>query len=41
MGIVAQEARDSKEPKIVVELRNESVEGLASNVAWVVERIYT
>ena len=40
MGIVAQEARDSKEPKIVVELRNESVEGLESSVAWVVKRIY-
>ena len=40
MGIVAQEARDSKEPKIVVEPRNESVEGLESSVAWVVKRIY-
>ena len=40
MGIVAQQARDSKEPKIVVELRNESVEGLESSVAWVVKRIY-
>ena len=39
MEVVAQEARDSYEPEIVVELKSESVEDLGSNVARIVEWI--
>lgn len=39
MDIIAQEARDSYEPKIVVELKSESVGDLESNVARIVEWI--
>ena len=40
MEVVAQEARDSYEPEIVVELKSESVEDLGSNVARIVEWIH-
>ena len=40
MEVVAQEARDSYEPEIVVELKSESVEDLESNVARIVEWIH-
>jgi len=36
MEVIAQEARDSYEPEIVVELKSESVEDLVSNVARIV-----
>lgn len=39
MEVIAQEACDSYEPEIVVELTSESVEDLVSNVARVVEWI--
>ena len=40
MEVIAQEARDSYEPEIVVELKSESVEDLESNVARIVEWIH-
>ena len=40
MEVVAQEARDSYEPEVVVELKSESVEDLESNVARIVEWIH-
>lgn len=40
MEIIAQEARDSYEPEIVVELKSESVGDLESNVARIVEWIH-
>ena len=40
MEIVAQEARDSYEPEIVVELKSKSVGDLESNVARIVEWIH-
>ena len=40
MEVVAQEARDSYEPEIVVELKSESVGDLESNVARIVEWIH-
>ena len=39
MEIIAQEARDSYEPEIVVELKSEGVGDLESNVARIVEWI--
>jgi len=40
MEVIAQEARDSYEPEIVVELKSESIEDLESNVARIVEWIH-
>ena len=40
MEVIAQEARDSYEPEIVVELKSESVGDLESNVARIVEWIH-
>ena len=40
MEVVAQEARDSYEPEIVVELKSESVGDLESNVGRIVEWIH-
>ena len=40
MEVVAQEARDSYEPEIVVELKSESIEDLESNVVRIVEWIH-
>lgn len=41
MEVIAQEARDSYEPEIVVELKSESIEDLESNVARIVQWIHT
>lgn len=40
MEVIAQEARDSYEPEVVVELESQSVEDLESNVARIVEWIH-
>lgn len=40
MEVIAQEARDSYAPEIVVELKSESTEDLESNVARIVEWIH-
>ena len=40
MEVIAQEARDSYEPEIVVELKSESIDDLESNVARIVEWIH-
>ena len=40
MELIAQEAHDSYEPEIIVELRSESTEDLESNVARIVEWIH-
>jgi broad-specificity NMP kinase len=40
MEVIAQEARDSYEPEIVVELKSESVGDLESNVARIVDWIH-
>lgn len=40
MEVIAQEARDSYAPEIVVELRSETTEDLESNVARIVEWIH-
>ena len=40
MEVIAQEARDSYEPEIVVELKSESIGDLESNVARIVEWIH-
>ena len=39
MEVIAQEARDSYEPEIVVELQSGNIEDLESNVARIVEWI--
>lgn len=39
MEVIAQEARDSYTPEIVVELKSETTEDLESNVARIVEWI--
>lgn len=41
MEVIAQEARDSYVPEIVVELKSESIDDLESNVARIVEWIRT
>lgn len=40
MNVIAQEARDSYESEIVVELKSEGVQDLESNVARIVEWIH-
>lgn len=39
MEVIAQEARESYEPEIVVELKSETIEDMESNVARIVEWI--
>lgn len=40
MEVIAQEARDSYEAEIIVELQSESIEDLESNVARIVEWVH-
>ena len=40
MEVIAQEARDSYAPEIVIELKSETTEDLESNVARIVEWIH-